>query len=240
MTKLDKFIEQLKNIFGSRLKSVFVYGAKAGEKADNLLQDVDLMVLVTDLHGEDIKKCSKPAREWMGKSFIFCSKRNSLPVFMGEKEWYNSSDVYAMEYSDIKENHKILYGEDLICNINVNRDDLRLQCEAETKNLLMQFRAHYLMNAHSHIMLQKSLVPLTKTLNAIFKAILRIKNIEVSKSPYENLNKIHSLFAINKSFYEKLLCHKEKHCTLNKKEAIDTADTAVAELQKLLDYVNNL
>ena len=104
----------------------------------------------------------------------------------------------------------------------------------------MQFRAHYLMNAHSHIMLQKSLVPLTKTLNAIFKAILRIKNIEVSKSPYENLNKIHSLFAINKSFYEKLLCHKEKHCTLNKKEAIDTADTAVAELQKLLDYVNNL
>ena len=32
MTKLDKFIEQLKNIFGSRLKSVFVYGAKAGEK----------------------------------------------------------------------------------------------------------------------------------------------------------------------------------------------------------------
>jgi hypothetical protein len=36
------------------------------------------------------------------------------------------------------------------------------------------------------------------------------------------------------------LCHKEKHCTLNKKEAIDTADTAVAELQKLLDYVNNL
>lgn len=64
---------------------MFVYGAKAGEKADNLLQDVDLMVLVTDLHGEDIKKCSKPAREWMGKSFIFAAKGIHC-LFLWEKK----------------------------------------------------------------------------------------------------------------------------------------------------------
>ena len=85
MTKLDKFIEQLKNIFGSRLKSVFVYGAKAGEKADNLLQDVDLMVLVTDLRGEDIKNVLNRRENGWARVVFFAAKGMHC-LFLWEKK----------------------------------------------------------------------------------------------------------------------------------------------------------
>ncbi len=34
---------------------------------------------------------------------------------MNIAEWYSSFDVYAIEYSDIRENYRIIYGENIIC-----------------------------------------------------------------------------------------------------------------------------
>lgn len=238
MKQLNNFITELKDIFGKRLKSIFIYGSKACLDEDELESDINLMIVTDVLTGDDLKKCSESSLRWMGKGIG--KKRNPEPVFMGENEWFNSADVYAMEYADIKENHKILFGENLICNIKVKKEDLRFQCEAETKNLLMRFRSHYLRYAKSASEMQKSITPVIKTCIAIFKAILRIKNIEVPKSKYEIVNKIHQITAIDKPLFEKLLCSKEKFCSLNKKETYETADAIVIELTKLLGYVNNL
>lgn len=236
MKKLDKFLEDIKKVFGSKLKSVFIYGSKAN--AELLDNDINLMVIAENVTGEDLQKCSKSVREWMGA--FWEKNKNPLPVFMGEKEWFNSVDVYAMEYSDIKANHKILYGENLICSLNIKKEDLRLQCESEMKNLLMRFRGSYIVCASDYRAVNKSLIPVIKTINAIFKAVLRLKEIEVSKSPYDNLNKICEIVDIDKSFYEKLLCAKEKHCGFSKKETYAIADEAVVQMDKLLEYINNM
>lgn len=242
MKQLNNFIDNLKQTFGKRLISVFVYGSKAHLDDDELESDINLMIITDSLTGEDLNNVSKASLEWMGKGLL--KKTNPEPVFMGEDEWYNSADVYAMEYSDIKENHRILYGENLICNINVKKEDLRLQCEAQTKNLLMRFRSHYLLYANSSKQMQNSITPVIKTSIAVFKAILRLKDIEVPKSHYEIVNKIHEITAIDKPLFEKLLCTKEKYCKAPvfaaKKEVLETADKIVYELTKLLKYVNNL
>ena len=175
-----------------------------------------------------------------GGHMIFDKEKNPLPVFMGEREWFNSADVYAMEYSDIKDNHKILYGENLICSLNIKKEDLRLQCEAEMKNLLMRFRKHYLLFADNPKEINNALFSVTKTINAIFKAILRLKEIEVSKSAYANLNKICEIFDADKQFYEKLLCAKDRHCKFSKAETYKLADEAIMQLEKLLEFINNM
>lgn len=235
--KLTEFTENLKEIMGNRLKSVFVFGSKSGLGIEELNSDVNLMVIADLITGEDLKKCSKISQKWI-------KAKNPAPIFMGEEEWFSSADVYAMEYSDIKENHKIIFGDDLICAIEVQKEDLRLQCEYEAKNLLMRFRSHYLQNATSPFCgakeIKKSITPVIKTCTALFKAILRIKDIEVPKSPYEVLNKTCEMVDINKGFFEKLLCNKDKSCDMKAKEAYDTADEIISELNKLYGYINNL
>ena len=238
MTKLDKFTEELQNVFKQRLKSVFVYGSKASADSYAFNENTDLMIIVESLSGEDLKNISKPVKKWMGG--FFDRNKNPVPVFMGEKEWFNSADTYAMEYADIKENHKIIYGENLICNTEVKREDLRLRCETETKNLLMKCRSHYLIYADNYRNLQKSFIPVVKTINAIFKTVLRLKNIETAQSAHENLNKTAELYSCDKVFYEKLLCYKEKYCKMNKKETLDLMDKTIEQLDKLLEYINNL
>ena len=238
MKQLNDFINSLKEIFGSRLKSVFIYGSKSNIPQEELCCDINLMIIAENLNGEDIKKCSSPVQDWMGKGLF--KKKNPEPVFIGENEWFNSADVYTMEYADIKGNHRILYGENYIEQIDVKKEDLRTQCERETKNLLMKFRSHYLLYADSAKTMEYSLIPTIKSCMAIFKTILRLKEIEVPKTQNEVISSIHQICAIDENLFKQLLCQKEKHCHMTKSEIYTTADKIVSELTKLLDYVNNM
>ena len=160
MKQLDDFIKDLKTIFEDRLKCVFIYGSKSSLEQEQLCDDINLMIITQDLCGEDIKKCSLPAQKWMGKGLF--KKKNPEPVFIGENEWFNSADVYAMEYSDIKENHRVLYGADYTDEVPlryfIDKNDaagmhpesaavlerwLRLLAEKGESAALAQIRAEY-------------------------------------------------------------------------------------------------
>ncbi len=230
---MEKFIDNLKNILQERLISVFMYGSKVKYSQELVKTDMNVMVIVKNLSGSDIRACSEIVNKWM-------KAKNPIPVFMDREEWFHSSDVYAMEYADIKAEHRILYGEDLISDLNVDPDNIRFQCEQETKNLLMRFRQFYLENAHSPKRLKDSFVPLAKTCNAIFKAILRVKFTDIPSEKEDIIKKLAEISGLEASTYIKLLGYKRKQCKMNDKETIAFADEIVDALTKLLDYTNNM
>lgn len=230
---MEKFIDNLKNILQERLISVFMYGSKVKYSQELIKTDMNVMVIVKNLSGSDIRACSEIVNKWM-------KAKNPIPVFMDREEWFHSSDVYAMEYADIKAEHRILYGEDLISDLNVDPDNIRFQCEQETKNLLMRFRQFYLENAHSPKRLKDSFVPLAKTCNAIFKAILRVKFTDIPSEKEDIIKKLAEISGLEASTYIKLLGYKRKQCKMNDKETIAFADEIVDALTKLLDYTNNM
>ena len=230
---MEKFIDNLKNILQERLISVFMYGSKVKYSQELVKTDMNVMVIVKNLSGSDIRACSEIINKWM-------KAKNPIPVFMDREEWFHSSDVYAMEYADIKAEHRILYGEDLISDLNVDPDNIRFQCEQETKNLLMRFRQFYLENAHSPKRLKDSFVPLAKTCNAIFKAILRVKFTDIPSEKEDIIKKLAEISGLEASTYIKLLGYKRKQCKMNDKETIAFADEIVDALTKLLDYTNNM
>ena len=187
---------------------------------------------------------------------IKTNARQSVPVTAEQKEY----KTLIAEANAIKNNiaapktnqHKVQSKTEITVNkvsstsekatkqIDVKKEDLRIQCERETKNLLMKFRSHYLLYANSKKTIEYSFLPAIKSCMAIFKAILRLKDIEVPKSPHKITDKINQICAIDKTLFEKLLCQKEKHCHMTKSEIYTTADKIVSELTKLLEYVNNI
>jgi hypothetical protein len=55
-------------------------------------------------------------------------------------EWKSSCDVFPMEYADILEKHRVLYGRDATEGISVSRTDLRLQVEQQALGKLLHLR----------------------------------------------------------------------------------------------------
>src|SRR5436309_7695391 len=129
---LDEFVSQLRAPFGSELRAVVLYGSGAGGEHVPKKSDYNVLVLVDSFSESKLAGASAAARAWSDAG-------NPPPLTLTLEEWRGSADIFPMEYADVLERHKLLYGE-LPTDVRVNPGDLRLQLEHEAMGTLLQLR----------------------------------------------------------------------------------------------------
>lgn len=67
-----------------------------------------------------------------------------FPTLFTKEELMQGVDVFPVEFLNIKLNHKILYGEDFLKDINISKKNLRHQLEFEFRSKLIHLRSEYL------------------------------------------------------------------------------------------------
>jgi hypothetical protein len=70
-------------------------------------------------------------------------KENLVPVFWTERELKASSDVFPVEFTDLKECNKVLYGRNVVAEIIVDGKNLRHQLEFELRSKLLRLRSEW-------------------------------------------------------------------------------------------------
>ncbi len=131
--KLEMFISAMSEIFKEKLKSIFLYGSYARGDFIKGISDINILVVVEDLRVEDLiffrKRFSK-------KSF----KMNIKPVFFTTSFVRNSSDVFPLQWYEIKKYGICLYGMDIRDEISVSSENMKLQLEREIKQQYFAFQ----------------------------------------------------------------------------------------------------
>jgi hypothetical protein len=229
MKNLDKFIEELKNNLGDNLVSVIAFGSKANvEDAKN---NLNLMIVTNLLTAENLYTSVKPVQKWV-------KAKNPIPVIMNKDEWYSSFDVYAIEYADIKENYRIVYGEDLVPSICVNKYFLRLQCESELKNLLLKYKNCFLMNIKSDREMKKILGNVIKTLLVIFRSVVRLHDSAVPYRAVDIIEYASNYLSFNKIVMSKLAKVKYENEDYTKQELLFIEAELLKDIQSMLKQVD--
>lgn len=163
---LDDLVTQLRAAFGSALKSIVLYGsAAAGEQTKR--SDQNVLVIVDGLDPQHLTAASATSRAWTEAG-------NPAPLTLTTSEWRGSADIFPMEYADILDRHRVLYGEPPFDGIRVDRRDLRLQLEQEAMGKLLKLRQGVLASGNDQ---QRQLDLLTASVSAImiiFRAFLRL------------------------------------------------------------------
>ena len=131
--KLDELVRQLQLAYGEGLRSVVLFGsAVAGEHKPGK-SDYNVLVIVDALPLDRWRAVSAVSRAWGEDG-------NPPPMTFTMREWKSSSDIFPMEYADILERHRVLFGEAPFDGITVSPSDLRLQVEHQTMGKLLQLR----------------------------------------------------------------------------------------------------
>lgn len=232
MKNLDKFIEALKENLGENLLSVIAFGSQANvqEPKNNL----NLMIVTNELNAENLYAISKHVKKWV-------KAKNPIPIIMNRDEWYSSFDVYAIEYSDIKENYRLIYGEDLVPSICINKYFLRLQCESELKNLLLKYKNNFLLNVKSDREMKKILQHVIKTLLVIFRAILRLHDCAVPYRAIDIIEFVSNYVSFNKIVMLKIAKVKyENDADYTKDELMFIEAELVKDIQNILKQVDTM
>lgn len=229
MKNLDKLIESLKAELGENLTSVIAFGSKANvEDAKN---NLNLMIVTNTLNAENLYAISKPIQKWV-------KAKNPIPVVMNRDEWYSSFDVYAIEYADIKENYRLIYGEDLVPTIFVDKHFLRLECETEIKSLLLKYKNNFILNIKSDKEMKKVLDKVIKTLLVIFRSVLRLHNCAVPYRAVDIIEFASNYISFNKIVMLKLAKVKFENEYYTKQELMYIEAELVNDLQNILKQID--
>ena len=179
MMKLDELVRQLQLAYADALRSVVLFGsAVAGEHRPNK-SDYNVLVIVDGLPLDRLRAVAAVSKAW-------AEDGNPPPMTFTAREWRSSADIFPMEYADILERHRVLYGTLPVDGVRVNPADLRLQVEHQTMGKLLQLR-QAIMGAGGDTALQLDVLEKSlSTLMVIFRGIARLHG-QVPSQDYEAL-----------------------------------------------------
>ena len=80
------------------------------------------------------------------------------PLIMSEEYVYRSLDVFPMEFLNFREVHHVLFGPDLLKDLVIEAEPLRMQCEREIKARLLWMHQIYLETRGSEELLAPQLI----------------------------------------------------------------------------------
>jgi predicted nucleotidyltransferase len=136
--RAEAFAKELVETYGAEVRSVLLYGSAAREQFHEGSSDLNILVLLRRVDAAAIRRGAALARRWVEQG-------NRPPLLLSEDELRRSLDIFAIEYNDIREAHRVLHGDDPFADLKIAPEHLRLQCERELKGALIQLREHCLL-----------------------------------------------------------------------------------------------
>lgn len=174
---LDELVSQLRAAYGTALRSIVLYGSAAGGEHLPKRSDHNVLVVVDSLGAEQLAAAAAASRAWTEAG-------NPAPLTMTTSEWRGSSDIFPMEYADILDRHRLLFGDDPFTGIHVDLKDLRLQLEQEAMGKLLKLRQGVLAAGNDEKRQAELLGASANAIMIVFRAVLRMHG---EKPPKDNI-----------------------------------------------------
>lgn len=137
---LKPFLEELIAVYGGEIISIFAYGSVTGQDYIHKSSDINISVVMEDVSPVNLKRCLAAVKKAMRNKI-------SAPLFLSPSYVKMSLDVFPLEFTNIKDTRVILSGEDILSGIQIKREDIRKECEAQLKGRLLTIREAYLEQA---------------------------------------------------------------------------------------------
>ncbi len=228
--KIQDFLKKLECAYGQELVSVALYGSAASSEFINKHSNINFLIVLKDTDCCHLDK----ATDIVQKFPLF------EPIFMTEQYILSSTDIFPIEFLDMKENNYLLFGKDVLSAIQIDTKNLRFQCEQELKIKLLNLKNAYLRMTKNKSALRNLLFKSMTSILHISRNILRLRNKPVPYKKEEIINSLGAEFQVNTTLWKKILDAKFKTIKLGNQETKQVFQEFVKEVEKIADCVDRL
>ena len=232
MMKLEELVRQLQLAYGNGLRSVVLFGSAVAGEHNPKKSDYNVLVIVDSLPLERLRAVSAVSKAW-------AEDGNPPPLTFTVREWKSSSDIFAMEYADILERHRVLYGEAPFDGIRVAPSDLRLQVENQTMGKLLQLRQS-VMGAGGDTRLQLDVLEKSlSTLMVIFRGISRLFGHVPSQDYEELVRSLAQRAGFSPDPFVRVVRHVRGTEKIAREDAAGILEAYLAAMERLVAYLSD-
>lgn len=131
---LDSLVDAARTSLGEVLRSVILYGS-AAEGRLRATSDVNLLFVLTrfDASIDDFREPFRGAQ----------AAANVTAMFVLEEELHVAAQAFAQKFADIERRHVVLFGDDVVKNIEIARAALVRRLQQVLLNLTLRLRGSY-------------------------------------------------------------------------------------------------
>ena len=228
---LDELVTQLKDAYGDALRSVVLYGSAVAGEHIAKKSDYNVLVILGRVPLDRLAAVGAVLRAW-GEA------GNPPPMMFTETEWKSSADAFPMEYADILERHKVLFGEDPTVGITVAKGDLRLQVEQQALGKLLHLRRSAMaagVDEKAQIALLEASL---STLMVVFRGVSRLQG-ETPPQDYAELSRgVATKAGFDSAPFERIVRHVRGIAKLERGEAGAVLAGYLAAMESLVAYLD--
>lgn len=136
--KLAELVKRLKEFAASNLECVILFGSAARGDFREGHSDLNVVCILQSLTVEELGRLASVVKWWC------VEQKEPAPLFFTHEELRQAADVFAIEILDMKQERRVLYGKDLVSEIEVPMNLHRLQIEHDLRTILLKLRQQYL------------------------------------------------------------------------------------------------
>ena len=186
-----------------KLHSVHLVGSVLTQDYDPKTSDINSVVVLKKM---DLKFLELLAP--LGKRFG--KKRVAAPLIMTPTYIHKSLDVFPIEFLNIKLLHHTVFGQDIFKDLDIDRSDLRHQCERELKVKLIGLRQGYISAAGDQKILAKGFADSIAGYMPLFKAIIVLLGRETPQNNREILSVLTEITGVRTDAFRQVLALKSR------------------------------
>ncbi len=230
---LAELVERLKKAYDGRLKSVVLYGSAAAGDHHAKFSDLNVLCVLAEVTPRELAESTAIVRWWREKG-------NPSPLMLSEEEVRDSTDCFPIEFQDIRERHRILYGEDVVRTIEVDKCFYRAQVEHELRAKLLRLRQKAAGVLADAGLLRTLLAESISTFCVLFRHALQLHGEEARFEKREVIAQARERFGIDPTPFLRLLDLREEKIKAREIEPLPLLADYMKQILTVIDAVDHL
>lgn len=233
--QFNALIDDLKSSHGKNLAAVILYGSAAAGDFVADASDYNLLIALHEIRPQDLRAAQAPMREWQRMG-------HSVPVYFTVGELQDAADVFPIEFHQMEKARRVLYGTDVLENVEISDEHLRHQTEYELRSKLIQLRRLYIPASAS---VEKLVMLMSESLSsfaALFRAVLLLQGVEPPVTKREVVRATVKHLQLDGAPFEKIFALREKSASnpLNEVSANELFSAYLREIESVIDAVDKV
>ena len=226
--------DELRENAPTRVEALYVVGSVLTPDFQPAVSDINTLVL---LPGESISFLDFLIE--IGRRFK--KERLAPPLVMGEEYVYRSLDVFPIEFLNFREIHHVLFGPDILTDLVIEFEPLRLQCEREIKARLLWLNQTYLETMASEKLLAPRLIDSVTGYFPLMRALLVLASLKPPLAERDLIVRTGELVGLDDDIFLRLRNMKRQRKNWpSRKALVDDYQNLCQAVRKIAHYVDTL
>jgi predicted nucleotidyltransferase len=230
---LAQLVERLKKAYGDRLESVILYGSAAAGDHHAKYSDLNVVCVLAQITPRELAESTAILTWWREKG-------NPSPLLLTAEEVRDSTDCFPIEFHDIRERHRVLYGEDVVAGLEIDRSFYRAQVEHDLRAKLLRLRQRAAGVLGDKALLRTLLAESVSTFAVLFRHALLLHGVEARFERREVIEQARQRFGIDPAPFLKLLDLREEKVKPRDIEPVPLLAGYMNQIQTVIDAVDRL